>query len=383
MAWSFRCNEETFIDPIPYWAELGCFGAELTQSLIRPGWTSNRPVAQAIHIKCICFILFTHVSTTNVGSGLGIYYGRQTSNSPSAAQVVKLLKDNGYSKMWISELDDEFLPALKNQGINVILGIPNSKIQELSSDVYAANQWVKNNISSYPTIGFTHVCVGDLSNISPGDVMDLVQAMENLDAALKRHQNVKVSTLVDNSSFASKYDIGTFPSKCQFGSKDLFREILEFLKKKDSPLFIKVMPYFEMDNIPISIAVDEGNFLLNTTANKFLTDQDNTEYKFVFDAVVDSFFGAMKDLGFDDTKIVVASGWPRQANPGDTKATVENAKTYNTNLKNHIETGTPKNKRALETFIWSAFDEDKLVQVHEGWKHLGAFVFKWEKLTLP
>ncbi|XXG46953.1 hypothetical protein AAC387_Pa02g1679 [Persea americana] len=317
------------------------------------------------------------------GSGLGIYYGRQTSNSPSAAQVVKLLKDNGYSKMWISEPDDEFLPALNNQGIKVILGIPNSKIQELSSDVYAANQWVKNNISSYPTVGFTHVCVGDLSNISPGDDMDLVQAMENLDAALKRHQNVKVSTLVDNSSFASKYDIGTFPSNCQFGSKDLFREILEFLKKRDSPLFIKVMPYFEMDNIPISIAVDKGNFLLNTTANKFLTDQDNTEYKFVFDAMVDSFFGAMKDLGFDDTKIVVASGWPRQANPGDTKATVKNAKTYNTNLKNHIETGTPKNKRALETFIWSAFDEDKLVQVHEGWKHLGAFVFKWEKLTLP
>ncbi|RWR73066.1 glucan endo-1,3-beta-glucosidase isoform X3 [Cinnamomum micranthum f. kanehirae] len=316
-------------------------------------------------------------------TGLGLYYGRQTSNSPSAAQVVKMFKENGYSKMWISQADDDLLNALNNQGIKVILGIPNSMIKGFSSDVYAASNWVKNNISSHQSVSFTHVCVGDLSNMSPEDGMDLIQAMENLYAALKRQSNIKVSTLVDNSSFASKYDIGTFPSKCQFSSKNLFREILKFLKEKDSPLFIKAMPYFEMDNIPISIKANDDNFLLNDNAAIFLTDQDNTEYKFVFDAMVDSFFGAMKDLGYENTKIVVASGWPRESKAGDTKATVQNAKTYNSNLKSHIETGTPKNKNSIETFIWSAFDEDRLAGVHEGWKHLGAFVFGWNNLTLP
>ncbi|XXG46981.1 hypothetical protein AAC387_Pa02g1700 [Persea americana] len=295
-----------------------------------------------------------------------------------------MFKEKGYSKMWISQPDNELLTALNNQRIKVILSIPNSKANDLSNDVYAASRWVKDNILAHPTVGFTHVCMGDLSNMSTDDCMDLVQAMENLYAALKRHHNIKVSTLVDNSSFTSTYDIGNLHSKCQFESKDLFGDILKFLKEKDSPLFIKLMPYFEMANIPISIKVDDGNFLLNSTSNKFLTDQDNTEYKFVFDAMVDSFFGAMKDLGFNDTKFVVASGWPRQANPGDTKATVQNAKTYNTNLKRHIENGTPKNKnRIIETFISSAFDEDMLVQVHEGWKHLGAFVFSWNNLTLP
>ncbi|RWR73063.1 beta-1,3-glucanase A [Cinnamomum micranthum f. kanehirae] len=321
---------------------------------------------------------------TMAGSGLGVYYGRQTSNSPSAAQVVKMFKDNNYSKMWISEPDNELLSALNNQGIKVILGIPNSKIKGLSSDVYAANQWVKDNISAYPNVGFTHVCVGDLSNISDEDGMDLVPAMENMHAALKiRNHKILVSTLVDKSCFASTYDVGTSPSKCEFGSKDLLGAILKFLKKVTSTLFIKVMPYFEMDNVPLEVKVDDDNFLLKSNAKTFLTDLDGTDYKFVFDAIVDSFVGAMSNMGFPDIKIVVASGWPREAKPGDKRATVQNAKDYIANLNVHVSDGTPKHNYALETFIWSAFDEDKLGQVHVGWKHLGGFVFKWDKLTLP
>lgn len=103
---------------------------------------------------------FTHVSTTNVGSGVGLYYGRQTSNSPIAAQVVNMYKENGYSKMWISHPDNELLNALNNQGIKVILSIPNSKINDLSSDVFAASHWVKANILAHPTVTFTHVLRG-------------------------------------------------------------------------------------------------------------------------------------------------------------------------------------------------------------------------------
>ncbi|KAJ8644124.1 hypothetical protein MRB53_005872 [Persea americana] len=244
--------------------------------------------------------------------------------------------------MWISKADNELLIALNNQGIKIIFGIPNSMIKGFSSDVFAANHWVKNNISSHQSVGFTHVYMGDLSNMSTEDGMDLAQAMENLDAALKRQHNIKVST-----------------------------QLRLHLRHRDFSL-------------QVPVRANDDNFLLNTIATIFLTDQDNTEFKFVYDAMVDSFFGAMRDLGYDNTKIVVASGWPRQTKLGDTKATVQNAKTYNSNLKRHIESGNPKNKnRIIETFIWSALDEDRLVGVHEGWKHLGAFVFSWNNLTLP
>ncbi|RWR73062.1 glucan endo-1,3-beta-glucosidase [Cinnamomum micranthum f. kanehirae] len=309
----------------------------------RRSWKpKHNPAVSGYSSQLLSFLLFAlfrvqkycqHQLTmaANLGSGLGVYYGRQTSNSPSAAQVVKMFKDNHYSKKWISEPNNELLPALNDQGIKVILGIPNSKIKGLSPDVYVANQWVKDNISSYPNVGFTHVCVGDLSNMSTEDGMDLFKAMENIHAALKRNHKIKM----------------------------------------DSPLFIKVIPLkwtaslfqlrqtmttsFSIPPLPFSL-------LIKTTPNT----------SFVFDAMVDGFFGDMKDLGFDNTKIVVASGWPRETKAGDTKATVQNAKTYNSNLKGHIQkSGTPKNKnRIIETFIWSAFDEDRMAGAHEGWKHL-------------
>lgn len=287
--------------------------------------------------------------------------------------------------MWISDADESILSALDNNGIDVIVGIPNSKLKEFDNDNYAAKSWFRETIKSHPTVVFTHIVVGDMSNMTDDETGNLVGAMESVVDAVKDYTKgtIKVSTVVDNNWFNTTYNVGTSPSSCQFKTPGLFKGILRLLKDNGAPLFIKIMPYFEMTRVPVTVHPTDANFLLQNTAKTFLTDNNGTEYTFVFDAMVDSFFGAMKQLAFDGLKVVVASGWPRKAQPGDTNATTEKALTYNTNLIEHVKMGTPMNGgTALQTIIWSAFDEDG-APGYEGWKHLGAFVFAWNKETLP
>jgi hypothetical protein len=84
-----------------------------------------------------------------VAAGLACNWGTRSTHPLPPNIVVKLLKDNGFSKVKLFEADPGALKALGKSGIQVMLGIPNEFLAPLASSVGVAENWVTQNVSSY------------------------------------------------------------------------------------------------------------------------------------------------------------------------------------------------------------------------------------------
>ena len=60
-----------------------------------------------------------------------------------------MLKDNGFKKVKLFEVDEAALKALGNSGIEVMVGIPNDLLASFANNVNAAIAWVNQNVSNY------------------------------------------------------------------------------------------------------------------------------------------------------------------------------------------------------------------------------------------
>ncbi|XP_077240338.1 glucan endo-1,3-beta-glucosidase, acidic-like [Tasmannia lanceolata] len=150
------------------------------------------------------------------------------------------------------------------------------------------------------------------------------------------------------------YDPTSSPSLCSFNEdiQDNLMPILEFLVTNKSPLFVNVFPH--------SVRVNNGqqpdiSHYLFTATEPLMTDGEY-DNNFVFDTIVDGFYYAMEAMNTRDVKIiVVATVWSRS---GGLDSSIVNAHKYNSNLVKHVQRGTPKWPRHLETYIHGMYDEN-------------------------
>ncbi|XP_055835999.1 glucan endo-1,3-beta-glucosidase, acidic-like [Solanum dulcamara] len=316
-------------------------------------------------------MLITYLQIKEAQS-VGVCYGRNGNDLPSAQDVVNLYKSNGITRMRVYDPIPETLSALKDSNIQIILCIPNDKLQALTEPKEAYNWIVANVISYFKQVRIRYISVGnEISPVNNGTsqfVPFLLPALENLQlviTAFRLKNRVKVSTAIETGLLANTYP----PSQSTFREdvSGFINPIIEFLKQNNAPLLANIYPYFAYIGDPDHVALSYALFTQQSP--------DPSGYSNLFDAMLDSIYYAIEKAGGENNiEIVVSeSGWPSDG--GGVGVSIDNAATYYRNLISHVKSnaGTVhKPGKAIETYLFAMFDENLKIGA-ETEKHFGVF----------
>ncbi|KAJ9186316.1 hypothetical protein P3X46_001903 [Hevea brasiliensis] len=326
----------------------------------------STPVEQTLMASLQLLLLLLVLCPFQKVSSVGVNYGTLGNNLPSPKRVAQLLQSTLIDKVKIYDTNPEILEAFSNTGIDLIVAVENYHVANISSEVSAADEWFANRVLPFiPATSIVAIAVGneylttDPDHLRPNN---LVQAMQNLHAVLVARgldRKIKITTPHSMAVLASSFP----PSASSFATTLMptMTSLVGFLADTGSPFMVNAYPYFAYRDNPSSVNLQYA-LLGNATG---VRDPMGYIYNNMLDAQIDAVRSAINALGYGNqtVKITVSeSGWPSKGDPGDTAATPDNAKTYNTRLIQRAQSnkGTPmKPKDNIEIFVFALFNENK------------------------
>ncbi|KAK8633686.1 hypothetical protein V6N13_014525 [Hibiscus sabdariffa] len=250
---------------------------------------------------------------------------------PSKAEVVALFQQRNIRRMRVYGPNQDAFQALRGSNIELMLGLPNVDLQRIAGSRAEANTWVQNNVRNYSNVRFRYIAVGNEVQPSDPAARSLLPAMQNIRNA--------IDTV----------------AKSRPQSREILDPIIRFLVNNRAPLLVNVYPYFSYDDTP-AINLD---YALFRSQNPVVSDPP-LQYSNLFDAILDAVYSALEKAGGSSVEIVVSeTGWPTEGGRKRGATSIDNARTYNQNLIQHVRNGTPKRPgRPIETYIFAMFDEN-------------------------
>ncbi|XP_057786879.1 glucan endo-1,3-beta-glucosidase 14 [Salvia miltiorrhiza] len=313
----------------------------------------------------LCFILVsTFPSPHDAFTGTyGVNYGRIADNIPKPESVVTLLKANKIKNTRIYDADHDVLKAFSGSGVEIIVGLGNEFLRDISVNQDRAVDWVKTNVEPFlPGTSITGIAVGN-EVLGGGDAElweVLVPAVRNVYNALtqlKLADKIEVSSPHSAAVFATTYP----PSAGAFKESLLpyMRPLLRFFSHIGSPFYINAYPFLAYISDPSHIDLNYAIF----EKNKGIYDaKTKLHYDNMFDAMVDAAYAALEKVDFHRMEVIVSeTGWASKGDDNEAGASLKNARTYNNNLKKRLmkKKGTPyRPKRPVKAYVFALFNEN-------------------------
>ncbi|KAL6604482.1 hypothetical protein ACP70R_042909 [Stipagrostis hirtigluma subsp. patula] len=327
-------------------------------------------------LLCCCCLLafpchgaFNNVSRTHravprsfVGT-YGINYGRIADNLPAPEDVVRLLKLARIRNVKIYDAEHKVLDAFRGSGLNLVVAIPNGLVKDMAADPAKAMDWVNENVQPYyPATRIVGVTVGNevLGGQDPGLAEALYGAVVNVHGALSALRlagKIEVSTPHSEAVFANSYP----PSACVF-KPDLMPylgPLLDFFSKTGAPFYVNAYPFLAYMSDPEHIDI---NYALAKPNAGIVDPKTGLHYDSMFEAQVDAAYFALEAAGYHRTEVRVAeTGWASAGDATEAGAGMENAVTYNRNLRKRLflRKGTPhRPDKVVKAYIFALFNEN-------------------------
>ncbi|KAK4413938.1 Glucan endo-1,3-beta-glucosidase 14 [Sesamum alatum] len=307
---------------------------------------------------------FSNVLVVQAFTGTyGVNYGRIADNIPPPESVVTLLKAAKIKNIRIYDADHGVLRAFRGSGIEIIVGLGNEYLRDISVSQDRAIEWVKVNVEPFlPGTLIRGIAVGNevLGGVDVELWEVLVPAVRNVYNALDRlrlSDRIEVSSPHSEAVFAITYP----PSAGAFKESVLpyMRPLLHFFSQIGTPFYINAYPFLAYMSDPAHIDLNYALFLKNPGVYDAKT---KLHYDNMFDAMVDASYAALEKVGFSNMEVIVSeTGWASKGDENEAGADVKNAKTYNRNLRKRLlkKKGTPyRPKRPVKAYIFALFNEN-------------------------
>lgn len=294
----------------------------------------------------------------------GINYGRIADNIPSPDKVVTLLRAAKIRNVRIYDADHTVLKAFSGTGLDLVVGLPNGNLKDVNASEDNALDWVKDNVQSFlPDTRIRGIAVGnevlggssnELGGVLLGAVKNVYSALQKLNL----DKVVQITTAHSTAVLADSYP----PSSCKFNDNvdQYMKPLLEFFQEIGSPFCLNAYPFLAYLSDPGNIDV---NYALFQKTQGIYDQKNDVHYDNMLDAIIDATYVALEDAGFKKMEVIVTeTGWASKGDSNEAAATVDNARTYNYNLRKRLalRKGTPlRPKHALKAYIFALFNEDQ------------------------
>ncbi|XP_030473666.2 glucan endo-1,3-beta-glucosidase 14 [Syzygium oleosum] len=294
----------------------------------------------------------------------GINYGRIADNLPSPDKVVTLLRAAKIRNVRIYDADHSVLTAFSGTGLDLVVGLPNGNLKDVNASEDHALDWVKQNVQSFlPDTRIRGIAVGN--EVFGGTDYELwgvlLGAVKNVYNAVKKLQLDDVVQITTAHSLAV-FDNSYPPSSCTFKDNvdQYMKPLLAFFQEIGSPFCVNAYPFLAYLDDPGNIDI---NYALFQKTQGIYDEKNNIHYDNMLDAIIDAAYVALEGAGFKKMEVIVTeTGWASKGDSNQAAATVDNARTYNYNLRKRLalRKGTPlRPKYPLKAYIFALFNEDQ------------------------
>ncbi|KAK8523538.1 hypothetical protein V6N13_113482 [Hibiscus sabdariffa] len=292
----------------------------------------------------------------------GINYGRIANNILSPDEVVTLLKAAKIKNVRIYDFDHSVLKAFSGTGLELVVGLPNENLRDVSANADHAMNWVKDNVQAYlPGTQIRGIAIGNEvlggSDEFSGFLLGAIKNVYNALVKLKLSHVVQVTTAHSQAVFDDSFP----PSSCVFKDNvvQYMKPLLEFFSQTGAPFCLNAYPFlaymYNKDQIDINYAL----FLPTEGADDPKT---KLHYDNLLDAQIDAAYAALEKSGFGKMEVIITeTGWASHGDENEAAATASNARTFNYNLRKRLAKmkGTPlRPKSVLKAYVFAIFNEN-------------------------